>query len=337
MEYFQAKCFTSIQRKKAIQYLQTNLREKTHGEDETVESHYCNEEVNNAEEEVEHEQPIEEEQQHQESGQNGEHEQPIEEEQHQGTARSSGLGDGLDFVSWNVSDPEVLDCSVCCEPLTIPVYQCKNGHIACESCCKGMSRCAYCSSIIGYDRCRAIEKVLECVEIKCQNVEYGCQERMNYSKKRDHENNCRHVPCSCPLPDCNFIGTVINLYRHCSLRHQEAVQFTYNRIIHITLHIEQKFVVLKEERRGDVFILNNRAERNRIGNAISVRHIAPTWKQQIFYSILTKSGGSHLRFQSSTENIQKLSDNPPLIDEFLIPVSSFGYYRQLKLDIRIGR
>lgn len=123
---FSSNVFYNYPKKKGnTNSLQTNLREKTHGEDETVErQYYCNEEVNNAEEEeVEQEQPIEEEQQHQESGQSGEHEQPIEEEQHQGTARNSGLGDRPGFVYWNVSDPEVLDCSICCEPLTIPVYQ----------------------------------------------------------------------------------------------------------------------------------------------------------------------------------------------------------------------
>ncbi|BBN68995.1 hypothetical protein Prudu_682S000700 [Prunus dulcis] len=34
-----------------------------------------------------------------------------------------------------LTDPELFDCPICYEPLTIPVYQCdQNSHIACSSC-----------------------------------------------------------------------------------------------------------------------------------------------------------------------------------------------------------
>ncbi|KAI4324058.1 hypothetical protein L6164_023624 [Bauhinia variegata] len=38
-------------------------------------------------------------------------------------------------ISVFLTDPEVLDCFICYEPLSIPVFQCENGHIACSSCC----------------------------------------------------------------------------------------------------------------------------------------------------------------------------------------------------------
>ncbi|PQQ07984.1 putative E3 ubiquitin-protein ligase SINA-like 6 [Prunus yedoensis var. nudiflora] len=78
---------------------------------------------------------------------------------------------------FTLADPEVLDCLICYEPLTIPVFQCENGHIACSSCCtKSKNKCPSCSMPIGYNRCRAIEKILESIRISCQNIKHGCKE-----------------------------------------------------------------------------------------------------------------------------------------------------------------
>ncbi|KAI4331950.1 hypothetical protein L6164_016894 [Bauhinia variegata] len=63
------------------------------------------------------------------------------------------------YVSVFLTEPEVLDCFICYEPLSIPVFQCENEHTACRSCCvKIGNKCPMCSMPIGYNRCRAIEK-----------------------------------------------------------------------------------------------------------------------------------------------------------------------------------
>ncbi|BBG99598.1 Protein with RING/U-box and TRAF-like domains [Prunus dulcis] len=60
---------------------------------------------------------------------------------------------------FTLADPEVLDCLICYEPLTIPVFQCENGHIACSSCCtKSKNKCPSCSWPIGYNRCRPLRR-----------------------------------------------------------------------------------------------------------------------------------------------------------------------------------
>lgn len=44
--------------------------------------------------------------------------------------------DGSDNIVVALTNPQVFDCSICYEPLTIPVFQCdKNGYLACVSCC----------------------------------------------------------------------------------------------------------------------------------------------------------------------------------------------------------
>ncbi|KAL4380832.1 hypothetical protein HN51_004171 [Arachis hypogaea] len=97
-------------------------------------------------------------------------------------------------------DPDVLNCPICFDRLTIPVYQCKNGHVACSVCCgRILNKCGLCSSILtGTQRCRALEKVLESVKVPCPNAKYGCKDTLLcYSDKSGHESKCEFVPCSC--------------------------------------------------------------------------------------------------------------------------------------------
>ncbi|KAK1363650.1 RING-type E3 ubiquitin transferase [Heracleum sosnowskyi] len=99
--------------------------------------------------------------------------------------QSGSGGSTSERVAAILTDTDVLDCAICFEPFTIPVYQCDNGHTACSSCCgKLRNKCPSCCSPIGYNRCRALEKVLEAAKITCSNSKYGCKEKVSYSMKR---------------------------------------------------------------------------------------------------------------------------------------------------------
>ncbi|KAJ9173016.1 hypothetical protein P3X46_016194 [Hevea brasiliensis] len=237
-----------------------------------------------------------------------------------------------------LTDPEVLDCPVCYHSLTIPVFQCENGHTACSSCCKKIShKCPSCSLPIGYNRCRAIEKVLESVKLPCQNLMYGCGEMVIFSKKFDHDKTCNQTPCSCPLLGCSFIGSSRQLYQHFSSKHKgSATHFQYNNTFPVFFTLNDKSHILQEEK-GVVFILNNRAEI--LGNLITISCIAPSSSNGgCYYEIAAKMEGSNLRFQSFTKNIQKVNDDDPHADDFLvIPNSFFGSYGQISLDVGIWR
>ncbi|KAJ0087803.1 hypothetical protein Patl1_32981 [Pistacia atlantica] len=106
--------------------------------------------------------------------------------------------------------------------------QCENGHIACSSCCtKIRNKCPSCCLPIGYNCCRAIEKVLESIKIKCQNTKYGCKETTSFTKKLDHAKTCHHAPCSYPMSDYNFVGSCTQLYKH--FRDEHNVEEVENR------------------------------------------------------------------------------------------------------------
>ncbi|KAJ6735338.1 E3 UBIQUITIN-PROTEIN LIGASE SINA-LIKE 4 [Salix purpurea] len=231
--------------------------------------------------------------------------------QHRLFEASNFLGHNLVGPSRNgaihatLSDPEVLDCPICCEPLTIPVFQCENGHTACSSCCRKLQhKCPSCAMPIGYNRCRAIEKVLESLKIPCSNRSYGCKESICYSKKYEHDRSCSHAPCTCPLPACNFQGSS---------------------------RVDHKFHVLQEDKEGVLFILNNRLEC--LGNMITISCMGPSSsKLGYFYELTTKAEGSNVRFQSSTRNIQTRVDHPPSMGFLLVPTDFIALSNEEKND-----
>ncbi|XP_050229439.1 E3 ubiquitin-protein ligase SINA-like 10 [Mercurialis annua] len=233
-------------------------------------------------------------------------------------------------------DPSVLDCPICYEPLSIPVFQCENGHLACSSCCNKIAhKCSVCTMPIGYNRCRAIEKVLESVKLPCQNLKYGCKELVLYSKIFDHDKVCNNVPCPCPLPSCKFVGSYRQLYQHFSRKHRNsAARFQFNATFSVSFTPNDKFLVLQEEEDNILFILKNTAEV--LGNVITICRIGPpSLEQGCYYQLEARIEGSNIRFQSFTESIQKVDHDEHSDPYLIIPGSFIGVSRKISLDVCI--
>ncbi|KAE8695245.1 ATP-dependent Clp protease proteolytic subunit 3 [Hibiscus syriacus] len=240
-------------------------------------------------------------------------------------------------ISITLADPEVLDCSICYEALSIPVFQCENGHIACSTCCmKIRNRCPSCSTPIVYSRCRAIEKVLESVKVSCQNTKYGCKEAFSYSVKQKHEKACSFAPCSCPISECYFEGSSENLSAHFGNVHKySATRFVYDRLTAITFGVFEKSLILREKAGGSLFILHNKVET--LGNVITLSRIGPSTEKGLFYELIVKSqaDASTLRLQSFTKSTPKWVDNPESLGFLLVPSQFSSSSRQFKMDLRV--
>ncbi|CAL5372562.1 unnamed protein product [Camellia sinensis] len=239
-------------------------------------------------------------------------------------------GDGS--ISVTLTDPDVLDCPICLEHLTIPVFQ------SCSSCCfKLGNQCPSCAWPIGYNRCRAIEKVIESVKISCQNMKYGCKEAVSYSKKHDHEEACVYAPCLCPLPECNFVGSSKHLSLHFTSKHSNSTtRFCYNCLFPISIEKQQKCLILHEQSEGGIFILNNGIDP--LGNIVNVSCIGPSSTKRAFaYDLIARNGESSVRLQSFTESIPGRVEHPPLKRFLLVPSDFVGSCRQLKLELCIRR
>ncbi|XP_011035359.1 PREDICTED: E3 ubiquitin-protein ligase SINA-like 7 isoform X1 [Populus euphratica] len=241
---------------------------------------------------------------------------------------------GAIFVA--LSDPEVLDCPTCCETLTIPVFQCQNGHVACSSCSKKLQhKCPSCAMPIGDNRCCAIEKVLESLKVQCSNWRYGCRENICFSKKYEHDKWCSHALCTCPLLGCNFQGSSKQLYLHCRRKHLgKLTSFQFNTSFPLFITVNDKFCILQEDKEGVLFILNNRWDT--LGHVITVSCMGlSSSKPGYFYKLMTRAEGSNIRFQSSTRNVQTRVDDPPSLGCLLVPNDFLGAYGQITLDVCI--
>ncbi|KAK8711897.1 hypothetical protein V6N13_147156 [Hibiscus sabdariffa] len=242
-------------------------------------------------------------------------------------------------ISITLTDPEVLDCSICYDALSIPVFQCENGHIACSTCCiKMRNRCPSCSTTIGNSRCRAIEKVLESVKVSCQNLKYGCKEAFSYSLKQKHEKACPFVPCSCPLSECCFEGSSEDLRVHFGIVHRYSVtRFLYDRLVSITVGVSEKSLILREEVDGSLFILHNKVET--LGNVVTLSRIGPSTERGFFYELIVKAQAdvSTLKLQSFTKSSPKQVDSPQSLGFLLIPSQFCSASRQIKMNLRVWR
>ena len=82
--------------------------------------------------------------------------------------------------------------------------QCAAGHAICSICydkLPEMEKCQVCSITTGYDRCFAMERILQSLQVLCSNAEYGCLAKMPYHEMEDHEKEC-------PKAVCDRIGSI---------------------------------------------------------------------------------------------------------------------------------
>ncbi|KAL6538370.1 hypothetical protein OROGR_012358 [Orobanche gracilis] len=125
-------------------------------------------------------------------------------------------------ITLTLLDYRILDCPVCLEPLSIPIFQCKNGYIACCSCCTKMkNKCGKCSLQIGSMRCRAMERIVQSNEVSCEYKPYGCNQKMLYREIIAHEEACPCVQRTCPVDGCGHVSSHANLIKHIEANHSD--------------------------------------------------------------------------------------------------------------------
>ncbi|MED6193609.1 hypothetical protein PIB30_021261 [Stylosanthes scabra] len=210
-----------------------------------------------------------------------------------------------------ISDKDVLDCPICFDPWTIPIYQ----------------KCPTCSLQMGSIRVRALEKVLESMKVPCSHAKHGCNATFSYTSKCAHESNCIFVPCHCPHTDCDFVSSFYDLPLHFISEHDSsaAVRFSYDEPFTVTLQSEEdEAIVLQEEADDTLFVLHNFVFN--LGKAVNVCCIQPDSLPKYGFQILAKSSmGSSLEWKSLTKNIQRSTVDTTFSSEFLVvPSDYFG-------------
>ncbi|CAA7057588.1 unnamed protein product [Microthlaspi erraticum] len=135
-------------------------------------------------------------------------------------------------------DMDVLDCPVCYEPFTIPIFQCENGHMACSSCCPKLgNKCPACALPIGHYRCRAMESILESAFLACRNAKFGCTHKLPYGKELTHEKECIFSQFSCPAQDCTHSCSYKDIFDHYNFTHVNDRFFSGPNLDHLKDYI----------------------------------------------------------------------------------------------------
>ncbi|CAN1216604.1 E3 ubiquitin-protein ligase SINA-like 10 [Linum perenne] len=236
----------------------------------------------------------------------------------------------MGLVSVTLTDPELLDCTVCFNTLTPTIYQCEQGHMVCSHCWAKITKsiCPTCRIPVGYDRCHALERILESALISCGN---GCNEKVALKDKQVHqESYCVYAPCTCPRSRCSFSGPVQQLCRHYKSNHEgRSIGFNFDTTSLIEFTRSDKLLILQElkegEKQGLLFLLNNFLTGD--GHVIKITCMGPSsYQGKFFCKIIAKNWERrYLKFESFVEIVQKRDNDAPTENFLLLPGSFIGY------------
>ncbi|CAN7059592.1 hypothetical protein IGI04_015791 [Brassica rapa subsp. trilocularis] len=252
----------------------------------------------------------------------------------------SSSGDGAKKRSLMLLDSDLLDCPICYEPLTVPIFQCDNGHLACSSCCPKLSnKCHACASPIGDKRCRAMENVLESIFTPCPNAKMGCTKNVSYGKESTHLKQCSFSLCSCPVVNCRYAGSYKNLSDHYCLTHPDSECsdcFICGLSFTVQTNISDKILVLWEYKKHLLFTVECFAEPYGVNVAVSC--IAPCAPEvgEFSYNLSYTVDGHTVTYESpDVKRVLQVSGQTPQENFMLIPNSLLrGDLLKMKLCIK---
>lgn len=96
-----------------------------------------------------------------------------------------------------------LECPICIDYFTVPIFQCDNGHAICDRCSKRSPNCPFCKFPIGRKlRNYNLEQQLSLIDIYCNFK--GCNAQIKLASRIVHENECKFNPNNgrCIMPGC---------------------------------------------------------------------------------------------------------------------------------------
>ncbi|CAA7060413.1 unnamed protein product [Microthlaspi erraticum] len=245
------------------------------------------------------------------------------------TNKSSGDTEGKNKRTATLMDLDVLDCSICFDTLTVPIFQCDNGHVACSTCCKKLkSKCGTCS-LPTKSRNRAMERVLELLKVPCENAEFGCSESVSYAEMSRHLERCVFSQRPCPFSGCGcgFTGSYEDLVEHSVSKHDDTLyEFECGESVFIYPKVGER-VVLKEKNTGEgggvgrvlVVVECFETPQGRIFSASCVGPMFPGFMRLSYSFTLRSSSGDGLCFESSAKSVREVSGEPPSEHFMFVP------------------
>lgn len=130
------------------------------------------------------------------------------------------IGKKNNMISYDILSE--LECPVCLEYITPPIYQCVSGHSFDLACKNSITECPVCKKEIYPSSNVTLEKVTSYLIYPCKNIEYGCEYASGPQKIKEHEKYCKHGARSCP----------INEYEWCIWKNKTSEMYSHIRNIH---------------------------------------------------------------------------------------------------------
>ncbi|KAK9701804.1 Seven in absentia protein family [Popillia japonica] len=122
------------------------------------------------------------------------------------------------------TDKEILsnlECQVCTEYMSRPIYMCHTGHSICSQCKIKLSGCPSCKAVFTTTRNYALESLSLLFSYPCPFTRYGCDVVQKKEDLKDHVKICpsRIRQCSFCQKDSSWKGPVNNLREHLTADH----------------------------------------------------------------------------------------------------------------------
>ena len=154
---------------------------------------------------------------------------------------------------------DFLNCLHC--QLTPPgnVWQCKEGHLLCDACSLGCTKCSLCQHAVN-SRNRVAETMLDTMWNECPS----CQLKVSLRDWTAHENqDCVNAPLKCPFPTggacCRSFATLAAFEGHIEKVHLTPKHaktyccFGKQAAVELTLNVTDKYIMREEDSEVVVF------------------------------------------------------------------------------------
>ncbi|GJQ69218.1 hypothetical protein Trydic_g6367 [Trypoxylus dichotomus] len=112
-----------------------------------------------------------------------------------------------------------IECPICTEYMSNPIYQCNAGHSVCSNCKNKVSVCPTCRVDIGSTRNYALESVAVFFKYPCPFSKNGCQVGLSLQEVDQHKIVCVYGNHQCPFCRIVWEGSHLQLRKHLLGKH----------------------------------------------------------------------------------------------------------------------
>ncbi|KAL3284936.1 hypothetical protein HHI36_019068 [Cryptolaemus montrouzieri] len=151
-----------------------------------------------------------------------------------------------------------LECPICVQYMTSPIFICEMGHNVCHDCHWKISRCPICRGNMQGGRNFTLEKLTEKINYPCVNREIGCSFVGLLANLKKHENNCLLAQRECFIGNCSWKGAHLDLKAHFEEIHNLIEPDTIH-VHQLQKKVDQYFISFDNK----LFLLNIRFDINK--------------------------------------------------------------------------